>query len=414
MANRYTDKNRIVLENCYIDSSYWDNGNIINRRIENGQDLTKFKESQWTNPIVIIAEDGYSIDYTSSDNYIVFDPRYNNDMWTTSNEFKSPTENDLVKMSFDKFVNVEPAEINRADKIDPNGKGFLYKNLDLSKTKTIKIRPINYQLIGEPTNTKVVFGYDSPYDNEINEGIQDRNGNFVGTYDRVYEIHIVATKSSGGSDEFSTPLFKSFILNNENLESLKNSKDHINDIILNAYNYPLVISDDILKDEKIIYNGVELNANAKTFTQNIVKTNIFQFTIPNYDINDIKIVLPFNNIINIDKNVANTILTGTVYYEVITNTHTLIITSDENIVYKGELQVLNSIPYNIDSNSIKGSIGNRLLNNYPKCYLTVNQPTKKTNFIKGTIKSVVTGIYDDELNILNRLIENGVLINEDN
>jgi hypothetical protein len=412
--NRFTDKNKIVLEHCYIDSSYWKNGQVISRKIENGEDLTAFKESQWTNPIVIIAEDGYTIDFTSADNYIVFDSRSKMKIFNDSNQFTEPYPVDLTKISFDMFNDITPADVSWKNKIDFDGKGFLYKNLDLSKTKAIKKSGYWYQLLGEPTPTKVVFGYDSPYDYEINDTLQDRNGNFYGIYDRVNEIHIVATKSSGGNTDFTTPLFKSYILNAENLESLKNSKEHINDILINAYNYPLVIADDDLKDEKIVYNGVEVNANTKTFTKNIIENVIFKFTIPNFDISNIKIVLPFNNIINIDKNVANTILTGTVYYEVITNTHTLIITSDENIVYKGELQVLNSIPYNIDSNSIKGSISNRLLNNYPKCYLTVNQPTKKTNFIKGTIKSVVTGIYDDELNILNRLIENGVLINEDN
>lgn len=416
----------IVLNNVYLSRSFWKGGQVNVVKIEQDSDNITDLDFEFK----IIANDGYKIDYENC--YFDLDLRE----LTGSDliNLTDPDEQDLLKINLKEFETAEKiGEYKTNLSVDTWDCNF--KNVDVTNFKTLEktVNGLKYYItLINPKETSCMIGV---YSDKIDRGsiysvdgskkkliplmktFKDDYGNV--SKDSFFIIHKINFNVQGSGDEdqespLSKNIFTTYVVNPETLSGITGKQEIYNDIIMNTLSYPIKFKDSDLTETSIKIAGTETDSTGKTFTKNNMKTEIFKFTIPKFNnVEQCILNLPFNNSISLNyEDLENKTITGTLIFEVLTGSTTLIINNGDFNIYKGKFDLESDLPYKPTGEfaSYKKT-ESRLSNDIPLLIIKCSQIVKQDVIIKGVIESEIQGILKSELELLNSLTEKGVLIN---
>lgn len=418
-----------ILNNVYLSYSFWSGGQVNVIKVEQDSDNTTQLDSI---SFKIIANDGYKIDY----NNCILEIDARNLVYEDLKNLTEPTENDILKIDLKEFENAEKiGEYSTNLKIDTSDCN--YKNVDVTNFKTIE-KTVNetkfYVNLLDPKETSCmveIYTDDKRYGSKylvdgnglkkysILQFFQNKYGSYYpDDYSRIYKINFNVQDSGSGTEDPEKPLskniFTTYVVNPSILSEITGKQEIYNDIIINTLSYPIKFNDEDLTETNIKLAGTETTSTGKTFTKNNMKTEIFKFTIPKFNnVEQCILNIPFNNSITLDyEDLENRTITGTLIFEVLTGSTTLIINNGEYNFYKGKFNLESDLPYKPsgDFASYKKT-ETRISNDNPLLIIKCSQIIKQNEVIKGIIESEITGILKSELELLNTLTEKGVLIN---
>lgn len=419
----------LILNNVYLSYSFWESGQVNVVKVEqdsnniNQLDPFSFK---------IIANDGYKIDYNNC--LLEIDSR--DLVYEDLQNLTEPTEDDLLKIDFTEFETAEKIGNYKTD-LDVDTRDCNYKNVDILNFKTLE-KTVNgnkfYINLIDPKETSCMIdiftdetSFSSDYsvdDNKLTrysvvQSFEDGIGStYEDKYLRIYKINFNVQGSGPGGEEPEQPLsrniFTTYIVNPSILSEIVGQQEIYNDIIINTFSYPIKFKDEDLTETIIKLAGTETSTTGKTFIKNNIKTEIFKFTIPKFNnVEQCILNLPFNQSISLNyEDLENKTITGTLIYEVLTGSTTLIINNGEYNIYKGKFSLESDLPYKPTGEfSSYKKTETRLSNDIPLLIIKCSQIIKQDEVIKGRIESEIKGILKSELELLNALTEQGVLIN---
>lgn len=405
------------LVNCYVDTSY--------QRYGTQQIVTsKFNEESPQ-----IEEVGYDFTVVADNGY-----KLNKDFSFDFTGYRM-SESDLLppeKITFDKFE--QPKEkVKILENISENLK---YKGIDDSKslvyTKKLDGK-IQYHLfmVGGFDPDKLTFMFfNMQYSSDFfylddNMKLQKFTGGgkydpsiggFAPAISLLNNLNFVAESEKPIEPSNSKNIFTTYYINNTDLAQIEYNGAVPTEIILNTYSYPINFNNDSLEDGKIKTGYISTEIAAKVFTKLIPTVKIFEFKVP--DIDDVKECycrIPFNQNIILDyEEIRNTTIQGVLYYEILTNTTTLIISNEIGIIYKSLFNIGVKVPYK-PTGELTGydDPDFRLANEPPKLILKGLKKSIGGNYLKGSLMlNTKRDILKSELELLEQEVKNGILINE--
>lgn len=415
------------LNNVYLSYSFWQYGaaNVVKVEQDSGN-ISQISDFSFK----IIVNDGYTIDYNNC--IIEVDTRE-----LLPDELPNltiPAETDILKIDLKEFETAskigEYETDLQVDTVDIN-----YKNVDVTNFKTLE-KVVNnnkfYINLVDPKESSCMFeiysdtrSWNTNYlvdgqgktKYKLLQKYQDEEGNYSkDDFLRLYKINFNG-KIAGEEPEspLSRNIFTTYVVDPSILSTIVGQQEIYTDIIINTLSYPIKFIDDVLTESTIKIGGTETASTGKVFTKNNISTEIFKFTIPKFNnVEQCIINLPFNNSISLNyEDIENKTITGTIIFEVLTTSTSLIINNGEYNIYKGKFNIESELPYKPTGEfaSYKKT-ETRLTNDSPLLIITCSQIIKQDEIIKGKIESEIKGILKSELELLNTLTEKGVLINE--
>lgn len=404
------------LENCYCDTSYYDNqeSSIVVSNFDNSHSQIY----KINNYLVINANDGFKLD-----NEFSFDLYPTNSNTWYENEplnYITITNDNFTELNSDLILDID---VNRWD-FQLNGvnvnDSLVYKfNIETNKGFIF--------LIGGFSDSKLIFGFytdstfgSSEYDdynltqNDFYITARDVDDNPIGYLSLLENLNFSATGGAIEPDVFKN-IFRTYYIDNETMQEIRDSGSITDDILINTYSYPLKFNDDDLENVNIKIGNIQEQIQTNTFKKNITNLEIFKFEIPAIpNVSKCIVRIPFDNNINLEYDeIKNKIITGYISYEVLTNTTTLFINDGEKTIYKNIISISVKLPYkptgNLDGYNEPTT---RLSVEQPLLYIKGYKKSNKTNFLKGFITNKINNILKDEIDILDDLLKNGVYINE--
>lgn len=420
----------LVLNNVYLSYAYWYNTQVNIVKVEQGSNnITSLNPFNFK----IIANDGFKLDY---DNCVIeIDTRelvYENLASVTN-----PKAEEILTVNFKEFETATKiGEYKTGLSVDT--RDCNYKNVDLTNFKTIQktVNGISFYInlidiketscmIDIFTGTGKYKGYYSvdgtgkyPY-SAVQTFTNSVGSTLPNKYLRIYKINLNVKTNNTGGGKPETPLskniFTTYVVNPQTLTSITGNQELYNEIIINTLSYPIKFKEEDLIETTIKTGGMETSVNGKVFNKNIVKREILKFSIPKFnEVEQCTLNLPFNNAITLDYNdLENKTITGTIVYEVLTASTTLIINNGDYNIYKGSFNLASDVPFKPTGEfSNYSKTESRLSNDVPLLIIKCSQVVKQEFIIKGKLVNNIQGILKSELELLNTLTENGVIINE--
>ena len=417
-----------ILNNVYLSYSFWKNSQVNVVKVEQESDnITQITPFSFK----IMANDGYKIDY----NNCVFELDSRTIKYEDLATITEPTENDILKIDLKEFENAEIIGEYRTD-LSVNDKHTNYKNIDMTNFKTLE-KTINgnkfYINLLDPKETSCMIevyqdtkSYSSVYSVNGNsillyplvQSFQNLYGSwYEDSYLRLYKINlnVIGSETTEPEQPLSKNIATTYVVNPTTLTGISGKQEVYSDIIINTLSYPIKFKDDDLTNTTIKLAGVETSSTGKIFNKNNIKTDLFKFTIPKFNnVEQCILNLPFNNSISLNyEDLENKTILGTLIYEVLTGSTTLMINNGDFNIYKGAFNLESALPYKPTGEfSGYAKTETRLSNDTPLLIIKCSQIIKQNEVIKGTIKSEITGILKNELELLNTLTEQGVVTNE--
>lgn len=237
------------------------------------------------------------------------------------------------------------------------------------------------------------------------------------TVANIATISAYAEKVGSTVEEDNTHgLFTTYVVTQQDLNTIANTGKIYSEIIINTFSYPLKFKDDDLLETNIKIANTPINdIKGKVFRYAEPKIKIFSFNVPYLkDVENCKLLLPFNSEIALDYDVIRgKIINGYVQYEVSTNSTTLYIDNSDFTFYKDNLVLETIVPYK-PTGEFKDfkETEKRLGKQTPILLIKCLQDEKQQHFIQGTIQYPIKGILKEELDLLNQQLEKGVITNE--
>lgn len=446
------------LDNTYIDASYSGSDNTVIVNIEtpdpNG---TKVRE-----PFTIRTKDGYSLKYddvtgnvvfrinkkylpssTGEDevnqNYGLYFDDYNFNLQTLSTyenvdpvtQFKTPT---YPKPDGDTTIAVPKFEYEDIEKqkeniflIDTGIVSIDYKPVFIASYYGKNPNKCKLELFEEVKSDP--FGGDPSYiikttngkmydflDQYAKYGANDFGSGGV-IVQTIVSIAANAEQVGGTIDDDNTHgLFTTYVVNQQDLNTIANTGSVYSEIIINTLSYPIKFDTNDLLDVNIKLGNVPLdNIVGKRFKIAEPKIKIFEFRVPYLkDVESCKLLLPFNPEITIDYDIIRgTTISGFIQYEISTNSSTLYISNDDVTFFKDTIVIETAVPYKPtgEYTNFKDT-EKRLGKQTPTLLIKCLQEEQQTQFIQGFINYPITGILKDELDLLNEQLQKGVITNE--
>lgn len=405
------------LVNCYVDTSYQKYGTqqIVTSKFN--EELPQIEEVGYD--FTVVADNGYKLNKDFSFDFTGY---------RTSESELLPPE----KITFDKFKQPEE-KVKILEHISENLK---YKGIDESKTLvyTKKLEGVTQYylfMVGGFNPDKLTFMFfnmryssDFFYSDDyislqkfVAGGDYDPSiGGFTPAISLLNNLNFVAESEKPIEPSNSKNIFTTYYINNTDLEQIEYNGAVPTQIILNTYSYPINFNDEYLEDGKIKTGYISTEINAKVFTKLIPKIKIFEFKIP--DIDDVKecyCQVPFNQNIPLEyEEIRNTTIQGVLYYEILSNTTTLMISNETGIIYKNIFNIGVKVPYK-PTGELSGynDPDFRLANQTPKLILKGLKKSIGGNYLKGGLMlNTKRDILKSELELLEQEVKNGIIINE--
>ena len=422
-----------ILNNVYLTYSFFQHGQVNVVKIEKGSNnITDLKLE-----FKIVANDGYKIDYANSS--------FEVDLRTLQLEdlenLTEPTEEDLLKIDLNEFATAKKIGTFNAKLVNQDQN---FTNIDVTNYKTVVKTVDVINDYGEMETVKYYIVLIDPKDTSCMIGIyMDGEGtgsifrahskskpsiwlkqSFINDYgedspDSFFAIHKINLNAKPSGAEPDKPLskniFTTYVVNPTTLTGITSKQDIYNEIIINTVSYPLKFKDDDLTETTLKLANETTSHTGKTFIKNNAKIEIFKFTIPTFNnVEQCALNLPFNNSIFLNyEDLENKTITGYLNYEMLTSSTTLIINNGDHNIYKGSFDIGSDLPYKpTGAYANYSKTETRLANDPPLLIIKCSQIIRQNTVIKGTIKSEITGILKNELELLNTLTEQGVITNE--
>ena len=446
------------LNNSYIDCSYSGSDNTIIVNI----DTPDPDGNVVRQPFTIRTNDGFSLKYNDLTGNIVF--RINTvkfDNALTENEIINDYDNYFIDYNFNletlsTYENVDPViqfipptypepvgdstvEVPRFEylKIEEQKENIFiidtgiqskqgdnvyivsYFGKDPNKCKIDLLKEVELDIFGEPppyiikTETGRMFNIYSQY---IEYGV-DKFGIGGTSITPIVSINAHAEQTGEIIEEDTTKgLFSTYVVTQEDLNNIANTGAIYSEIIINTFSYPIKFNDDDLLEVDIKLGNTPLEGiKGKRFKRAEPKIKIFSFNVPYLkDVETCKLLLPFNPEIILDYDVIRgKTINGYIQYEVSTNSSTLYIDNGEITFFKDVIIIETVVPYKPTGEYMGFKETEKRLGKQPPTLLIkCLQEEKQHHFIKGSINYQITGILQDELNLLNEELQKGVITNE--
>lgn len=408
--DEYKKVERYNIENCYMDTSYEDliTGTIMVSKFSNED-----KQQTGIENIRVIANSGY-----------IFDEDNKNEM-----KFKFYYDDDNKWYDIDFSMFQEPTE--KIEYTDDFLKRFENLGVDGSKALIYKFEDI-YFLMFTGWNKEKIIIYKLEYFKWGSDGViiddnmyqatsfatelYDESSGDYELFSLIEDINFIAILDEV-IEEPTKNIFTTYYVTSETLRKIKESGTIPTEIIINTYSYPIEFNPEQYSDVEIKASYVPQGIRGNVFKSNYTKLPIFSFAVPeSIDSDSVEISIPFNDKISIPYNyVSNQTIKGYLVYEILTNTTTLIVENNNDIIFSNIVSIGVKYPFKPTgelSNFTEPST--RLSYNKPKMFITGVGKSIKGNYIKGFIKEPIENILKNELDILNSLLEKGVILNEYN
>ena len=446
------------LNNCYIDCSYSGSDNTIIVNIEtpdpNGNDILE--------PFTIRTNDGFSLKYDDLTGNVVFrintvhflDTKTETEINNNYNEYFTDYTFNLEVLTT--YENVDPViQFRTPSYPKPDGDSsvevprFEYVGIEEQKENIFIIDTGIINKHGESVFITSYFGKDpnkcklellkevkpDPFGDDPNYMIKTENGRMFSRLSQYIEygvdpfgnggnnitpivsIDANAEQTGGIIDEDTTKgLFTTYVVTQEDLNNIANTGAIYSEIIINTFSYPIKFNDDDLLEVDIKLGNTPLeDIKGKRFKRAEPKIKIFSFNVPYLkDVETCKLLLPFNPEIILDYDVIRgKTINGYIQYEVSTNSSTLYIDNEEITFFKDVIIIETVVPYKPTGEYMGFKETEKRLGKQPPTLLIkCLQEEKQHHFIKGSINYQITGILQDELNLLNEELQKGVITNE--
>ena len=401
------------LVNCYVDTSYYENETIITSKFSNEEEQTQIIRTDF----VVVPNVGFKLQPEFSFKIQMIE----NGEWleVTQDDFQ-PLEGELIL-----YLNTQKHDFQLTG-IDLNN-SLVYEFQDEDKWG------VHYYylfLLGGFNEYKLIFRV---YEKLDVYSVETYAGNYI-TSDYFYHdivddygyLHLgylprlndLMFTGAGGEDlepDLDNGFFTTYYVDSNILKEIKQKGRVPEPLIINTYSYPIKFNDEQLVESTIKTGYISTEIQAKIFKNNYTSLDIFKFTVPDIsDVNECFIRIPFNNDISLDyEDIKGKTIRGYITYEVLTNTTTLFITDDEKILYKNIISLGVEIPYK-PNGQLAGfrDVQTRLAYEEPKLYIKGVGKSVKGNYLKGFIKAP-NNILKEELDLLNNLLNEGVLISDE-
>ena len=410
VGNEYKKIERYNIENCYMDTSYEDfiTGTIMVSKFSN-EDI----QQTGIENIRLIANSGY-----------IFDEDNKSEM-----KFKFYYQEEKKWYDIDFSMFTEPTQeieysesfLNRFENLGVDGSNALiYKFKDiyfLMFTGWNKEKIIVYKLeYHRWASDGVTIDGDAYNTSSFSTEIYNEDSGDYDLFSLIEDINFVAILDEV-VEEPTKNIFTTYYVNSETLRKIKESGTIPTEIIINTYSYPIEFDPEQYTEVEIKASYIPQGIRGNVFKSNYTKLPIFSFTVPEIiDSDSVEITIPFNDRISIPYiYVSNQTIKGYLVYEMLTNTTTLIVENNNDIIFSNIVSIGVKYPFKPTgelSNFTEPST--RLSYSKPKMFITGVGKSIKGNFIKGFIKEPIKNILKNELDILNSLLEKGVFLNEYN
>ena len=215
--------------------------------------------------------------------------------------------------------------------------------------------------------------------------------------------------------------YDTYIIEDEQLSTLRDNGDLYNDLMINTYNFPLKFADNDLIETQFKIDTANFNADCKKFTSISTEIPIFEFDIPNIKgVESVEIYPIYSNKILIDYTVIQgKHIKGVSVYDCITNTNVLKILADDVLIDYFDYNIQSEVPINYNINKIQanGNISKRipLFKSFiiikTTQYMFIDE--EKQNYYKGEIAKLNSQILKKEFEMLENLFRAGIYINEE-
>ena len=215
--------------------------------------------------------------------------------------------------------------------------------------------------------------------------------------------------------------YDTYIIDDEQLSTLRDNGDLYNDLMINTYNYPLKFEDNDLIETQFKIDSANFNADCKKFASISTEIPIFEFDIPNVKgVESVEIYPIYSSKILIDYTVIQgKHIKGISVYDCITNTNVLKILANGVLIDYFDYNIQSEIPINYNINKIQanGNISKRI----PlfKSFIIMKTTEymllddKKQNYYKGEITKLNSQILKKEFEMLENIFKTGIYINEE-
>ena len=215
--------------------------------------------------------------------------------------------------------------------------------------------------------------------------------------------------------------YDTYIIDDEQLSTLRDNGDLYNDLMINTYNFPLKFADNDLIETQFKIDSANFNADCKKFTSISTEIPIFEFDIPNIKgVESVEIYPIYSSKILIDYTVIQgKHIKGVSVYDCITNTNVLKILANNVLIDYFDYNIQSEVPINYNINKIQanGNISKRI----PlfKSFIIIKTTEymfldeEKQNYYKGEISKLNSQILKKEFEMLENLFRAGIYINEE-
>lgn len=405
---------RFLLEKCYIDTSYYNisEGQTV-AMVQGIYNFEEYSNEQELKVIEIVANDGYSIENLTFEMIDNDGNVFNNDSIINATDKWIMTVDDYMDNEFPyDFSNMVKSDNQEIEIYHLSGEKYM--GVHKTNTGVMYFLPFivpkwgNFSAIKESDGSELLLNKGTFIDKIDTSGL--------GTYKRVDTYHTLMFSIDGGGSETSLETFyNTYQLSYEDLEAAKRNGVLTNDVVINTYSYPYVLTDNIV-GSTIKIGGMDTDIVADVLLGNS-KLEIFSHEL-NYTysgVDELILSIPFmSSDIYLDyEQVNNTILKMIVNYDNLTGQTTLFLYSDDTLITTDSYDIESAIPINyVGVMSGYGDSEKRLSYSDVTLRFRFRDSTPladKTGYIEGRFNKV-DGLNVSELDELNRQITYGLIL----
>lgn len=405
---------RFLLENCYIDTS-WLDLNTNKTMVQVIYNFDEYSNEEDLECIELVAKDGYSVENLTFEMIDNDGNVFNNDSITNATDKWIMTVDEYIQDAPYDFVNMSESDSQEIEIYHLSGKKYM--GVHRTNSGVMYFIPLivpmygNYKAIKESDGSELLLNKDG--------FISRKKGTFGGTerFDNYHTLMFSITGGSegGGSDDPLETFYNTYQLSYEDLEAAKRNGILTNDVVINTYSYPYVLTDNI-SDSTIKIGNMDTAIVADVLLGNS-QLEIFSHEL-NYTysgVDELILSIPFMSAdIYLDyEQVNHTILKMIINYDNLTGQTTIFLYSDDTLITTDSYDIESSIPINyVGVMSGYGDSEKRL--SYSDVTLRFRfrdsvPLADKSGYIEGRFDKV-EGLNVSELDELNKQITYGLIL----
>lgn len=339
----------VNMQNCYIDYSKYDTGNIVVPNDITGEHIADLWENggdQIINAMYLVALPGYEFPLTPGSCTITLATVGTLDIVDLYNSNPpSPAAYDLY---------VKPGHNTPAT--DNNPTTAEQCRIIPLEAKTPLNKPL-FLYIYMCTPTRIFFTVETPsnkampdYTNMAKEDLFRRaDANKLKPFTYFTDLTVL-TSEPKPVVTLENYGFRTFVLTSDQIQAAHDADLITDQFIINLSNFPLKMSEDLLVETTLDIDGTSTSLKCSLLNANIFEMPLFDFDVPLIDdVKELRLYLPFRQFITLDYDILKgSNIQGFIHYERFTHTVTLKIFQGDNQIYIDDYSnMLASVPVNL-------------------------------------------------------------------